>query len=314
MKAVVTGATGHLGGYVVHELLELGFEVVAVSRSGKTPDAPFEMSSTARARGLALDLTQDGAVAPLVPELGSEVALVHLANWNPPASPALSSADRAQLVELNVLGTLRVLDAARAGVGVVVYASTCEVYGVPEGAGPVKESARLMPLTDYAACKLSGEDHLLAFAYEEHKRAVALRFAAMYGPGSAPCALSSLLRQTANAERPTVYGDRAELRDQVHVRDAARSIVCAVRSSARGIFNVSDGRPQSIAECARAVLSVSGLGGEPHFRPDSKPRADLYLDVDLARAELNFESTVTLRDGMLEELRWLRTWLRPPAY
>jgi nucleoside-diphosphate-sugar epimerase len=210
-------------------------------------------------------------------------------------------------LEVNVHGTLRVLDAARRGVGAVIYSSTFEVYGLPEAEGPVLESARLAPVTDYGATKLSGEDHLFAFSDEEKVRAVALRMPALYGPGEAtPRALPNFLRQVAAGQRPSIYGDGADLRDQLHARDAALSIVCALRASASGIYNVADGQPHSIADLAREALRISGLGGEPQFLPRSKRRYDFHMNVDKARQELAFEAQIALADGMTEQLRWIR--------
>ena len=128
MKAVVTGATGHVGRYAVDALVRAGYEVVAVSRSGAAPELPFGRAErTAVARGLAVDVMQDSAVGLLAPELSSESVLIHLAAWHPEQTAMTGSAERRRLIESNVHGTLRVLEAARpACVSAVVYASTAE--------------------------------------------------------------------------------------------------------------------------------------------------------------------------------------------
>jgi UDP-glucose 4-epimerase len=315
MKIVVTGASGHLGRYLVAQLAEAGHELVAVSRAGALPALPFGTSERrGSVRALAVDIRDDAAVAKLARELGPEVALAHLAAWHPPATASTSAAERAALIETNVHGTMRVLEAARSGgggrggVACVVYASTFEVYAELEGgATELSESSRLAPRTDYGATKLSGEDHLLSFADEEGTRVSALRLPAVYGPGElTPRALPNFLRAVARGERPTIFGDGEDLRDQIHVRDAARALACAIRGTAHGIFNVADGEKHSIAEIARVALEVAAMPGAPERKPRQKPRCDYHMDTRKAQSELAFSATTPLRQGMAEEYAWLR--------
>jgi UDP-glucose 4-epimerase len=214
------------------------------------------------------------------------------------------------LAEINVRGTMRTLEAARRnarGCACVVYSSSFEVYGEVSGSDAITENVRLNPMTDYGATKLSGEDHLLAFAYEEKTRVVALRMPAIYGPGEhTPRALPNFLKQVAAGVRPTIFGDGADLRDQLHVRDAARAIALGISSSAQGIFNVADGEPHSILQLARTALEVAGMSGDPEMRPRQKARVDCHMSIAKARAELGFAPSVTLRDGMAEQLASLR--------
>ncbi|HEY6561573.1 MAG TPA: NAD(P)-dependent oxidoreductase [Polyangiaceae bacterium] len=309
MKVVVTGATGHLGRYTVQRLVERGQDVLALSRAGALPEPPFG-AAPALVRAEACDVTRDSDVERLAAHLGKDVVLVHLAAWHPPSTATTGPAERARLLETNVLGTMRVLDAARCapgGVQAVIYASSFEVYGVPEQAGAVSESARLNPVSDYGATKLAGEDHLFAFAYEEKSRAVALRFPAVYGPGeSTPRALPNFLRSVAGGRWPQIHGDGADLRDQIHARDAALAIECAISSGASGFYNVADGEPHSIRELAETALRVAGMSGPPELLPRQKSRMDFHMNIDKARAELGFRPMVTLEDGMREQLAWLR--------
>lgn len=306
-KVVVTGATGHLGRYVASALAAGGAQVVAFSRSGALPRAPFGAPPTA-AHAVPLDIEREEAADVLAPHLGPEVALVHLAAWHPPATAKTTAADRARLLEANVFGTLRVLDAARrAGARVVVYASTFEVYGVPTEPGPVTEDARLNPISDYGATKLSGEDHLLAFAYEQRTRVIALRMPAIYGPGELTArALPNFLKRVAVGERPHIVGGGGDLRDQLHARDAALAVERALGATASGIFNVADGQPHSIESLATIALRVAGMSGEPSREPSSAPRYDFHMSIQRARETLGFEPQVPLEAGMAEQLAWLR--------
>jgi len=315
-RFVVTGATGHMGRSVVHALAALG-DVVAASRSGALPEPPYGETRRGNVHPLALDVASETSVAALKAELGPDVALVHLAGWHPPRTAGTGPAERAQLLATNVLGTMRVLEAARRnagapGVACVVYASTFEVYGIPEGSAPVLETDRLNPVTDYGATKLSGEDHLLAYAYEEQSRVVALRLPAIYGPGEITArALPNFLRSVSRGERPTITGTGADLRDQIHVRDAATAVACAVVAEASGIFNVADGERHSILSLAQAAMNVAGMPGEPERLASDRPSYAFHMSTELARQRLGFAPQVALVDGMREQLAWLRQ--QPPS-
>lgn len=309
MKALVTGATGHLGRYTVDALARAGYEVIAASRSGAVPELPFGATERSGVvRGLSLDLTADSAVGALASALQSTAALVHLAAWHPEQTAATGARERRALIECNVHGTLRTLEAARrSGVSVVVYASTFEVYGDVDGI-PITESSRLRPITDYGASKLAGEDHLLAFAFEEKTRVVALRMPAIYGPGEkTPRALPNFLGAALRGELPALHGDGADLRDQLHVSDAARAIVLAIQGEAAGIFNVADGQAHAVRELAEVAIEIAGLSGAPRQLDRSKPRRDYHMSIEKAGRELGFEPRVSLRSGMLEQLDWLRS-------
>ncbi len=309
MKVVVTGATGHLGRYVVHELLGRKHSVVAVSRSGELPALPFgESQRVGDCRSLAADVASDAAVTALAAELGAGVSLVHLGGWHPPQTASTGAGERRQLIATNVFGTMRVLDAARsAGVRTVVYASSFEVYGDVSDF-PILETTRVQPLTDYGATKLAGEDHLLAFADEERVRVAALRLPAIYGPGEITArALPNFLKAVAAGRPPTIQGDGADLRDEVHARDAALACALALESDGHGIFNVADGKAHSIVELAQTAMDVAGLSGEPESVPRAKPRRDYHMSIERASRLMGFAPRVSLRDGMAEQLAWLRT-------
>ena len=114
MKVVVTGATGHLGTYTVAGLAALGHEVIAASRSGALPALPFgAQQHGGSVRAIALDLTRDDAVAALAAELAPNAVLVHLAAYHPEATAATTARDRSALLDTNVHGTMRALEAAR---------------------------------------------------------------------------------------------------------------------------------------------------------------------------------------------------------
>ncbi len=290
-KVLVLGASGHLGQAVARRLREDSFY-----------DDPIEAGRTSP---LKVDLRSDDAIATLAGALDPETTLIHLAAWHPESTGSTTAEDRDALIETNVLGTMRALDAARqAGVKKVVYASTFEVYGLPDET-PTTEHSRTYPLTDYGATKLSGEHHVQAVGDEEGIPWVALRMPAIYGPGeSTPRALPNFLKRVAAGEAPVIFGDGQDLRDQLFIDDAARAIVESI-SSGQGVFNIADGKPHSIEEIAELAVKVSGKKLEIERRERTKERYDFHMSIERARTELNFRGGVSLEDGMRAQYEWL---------
>lgn len=303
MKVVVTGASGFLGAHVVQRLSAIGWEVVAVSRSGTVP-ARCAWPSTVRT--LAVDLASDDSVALLERELGGDVALVHLAARR--AQGADASAERRELMSVNVLGTLRAYEAARGRARVIVYASSHEVYGVSLLDRPLTEQDPVAPESDHAVTKLTGEDHLLAFSEEQKQRVVALRFSSLYGRGARDGhGVSGYLHAVARGELPRWYGSERETLDALHVADAALAVELALSREVSGVFNVSDGALHSARSVAALALGMAELPGDPEQLPSSAERTHSGLDTTRARSLLGFVPEVTLERGMREQLLGLQS-------
>ena len=303
MKVVVTGATGHLGPHVVERLLAGGHEVIAASRSGSVPRTRSSSELAGKVQGLALDLRQDSAVSVLRAQLSPGSALVHLAAERP--SAATSVDDRERLLSLNIHGTMRVLEAARSaisGAHPVVYACDAEVYGPSAPGELLDEESPLRPASDYAASKLSGEDHLFAFEFEEQTRCVSLRLGALYGPGRRELdSLSSLLRPSAEPAPRVLRAHAHELRARVHVRDAASAIERALLGSAQGRFNVADGQALPLQQEVRLALEIANAPGAIRFEEPARRPLQLTLELRRAREELDFCPRFSLADGLREE-------------
>ncbi len=301
MRAVVTGGAGFIGSHVVDALLARGDEVVVVDSlaTGKRE----RVASAADLRVQDIREPLDDLFAGFEPE-----AVFHLAAQ---ADVRASVEDPVDDAETNVIGTIRVLDAARRyGSGQVVFSSTGgAIYG--ECDAPASESHTLEPLSPYGTAKLAAEEYLRTFNRLYGLNHVALRYGNVYGPRQDPRGeagvVAIFLGAADRGEQPRIFGDGSQTRDYVYVGDAARATLAAVGHEG-GVFNVGTGRETSVTELWERCREVSGseldaLPAPP--RPGELQQS--VLDPTRAASELGFQAFVELDEGIRATWDWIRS-------
>src|SRR3984885_10786352 len=172
---LVTGGAGFVGATLVRRLVDSGHSVRVLDN--------YSTGDPAHLAGVDAELVEGDIrdTAALDAALAGIQAVIHLAAAG---SVVMSVADPVMNFEANVVGTFRVLDAARrAGLGRVVLASTGGAL-IGGALPPVNELSLPKPISPYGASKLAGEGYAHAFAKSFGLRTVALRFANVYGPWS----------------------------------------------------------------------------------------------------------------------------------
>ena len=290
MRAVVTGGAGFIGSHVVEALLARGDEVTVIDdlSTGKRENVP------AGATLVEHDIRQPFEVAADV--------VFHLAAQ---ADVRVSVADPAFDAEVNVLGSVRVLEAARLAGAQVVFASTGgAIYGECER--PAREDDERHPLSPYGISKLAGEEYLAGYNRLHGTRHVALRYGNVYGPRQDPhgeAGVVAIFFSRLREGKPlTVFGDGRQTRDYVHAEDVARATLLAAAAEG-GIFNVGTGLETSVLELAR--LCGRAAGAEPELVHAPARAGELqrsFLDPGRAERELGFRAEVALEEGLR------RTW------
>ncbi len=295
MRAIVTGGAGFIGSHVVDALAARGAEVVAfddLSRGRRE-------NVTDAATLVTGDVRDADAVADAFEELRPDVCF-HLAAQ---ADVRVSVADPGFDCEVNVLGTVRVLEAARRHGTQVVFSSTGgAMYG--ECDRPAPETAPSEPLAPYGASKLAGEEYLAMYNRLHGTTHVALRYGNVYGPRQDPHGEAGVVAiffgRLAAGEAPRVFGDGSQTRDYVYVGDVVTATLAA-RGRAGGVFNVGTGRETSVVELADACRRVSGIDLEPVFAaPRLGELQRSVLDPALAARELGFRAATDLDAGLAD--------------
>lgn len=297
MQTIVTGGAGFIGSHLVDALLERGHGVHVV-----------DDHSTGRRENLAagaelheLDI-RDERTASVVTEVRPEV-IFHLAAQS---DVGTSVARPVHDADVNVVGTVRVLEAARAVGARVVFTSTGgAIYG--ECVRPAREDDERRPASPYAASKLSGEEYLATWNRLHGTSHVVCRLANVYGARQQPKleggVVAIFLDRLRDGREVEIFGDGEQTRDFVFVGDVVEALLAAASAPAAGLFNVGTGIETSILE----LLRLCGLAADREQQPRLSPArpGDLLrsvLDPGRARSELGWQATTSLPDGLA------RTW------
>ncbi len=225
-------------------------------------------------------------------------AVLHLAAQ---ASVSVSVQKPELDADVNVIGTVRVLEAARRHGAQIVFSSTGgAIYGECER--PATEDDPRRPLSPYGTSKLAGEEYLAAWNRLHGSSHVALRFGNVYGPRQDPHGeagvVAIFLQKLAADERPTIFGDGGHVRDYVYVGDVARAALAALGHDG-GVFNVGTGRGTSVNELVDAMRAATGRELDPvHADERLGDLRRSVLDPSRAQRELGWRAETSLEDGL----------------
>ncbi|MCW2889017.1 MAG: UDP-glucose 4-epimerase [Streptosporangiaceae bacterium] len=301
MLVLVTGAAGFIGSHLVDRLIADGHEVVGVD------DLSSGVNLREGAELIEMDVA-DAALRALVAGRRPEV-ICHLAAQ---VSVRASVADPLHDARVNVLGTVNVLEAARAaGTRKVVFTSSCAVYGVPAEL-PVPVDAPLDPRSPYAASKVGGEVYLQMYRALHGLDFTTLALANVYGPRQTPegeAGVVSIFSAGLLTGKPTqVYGEGKQTRDYVYVGDVVDGFAKACGEQGGGRrFNIGTGVQTTDRDLHSLVAEVVGVADDPGFAP---PRLGdlpaMSVDPGPARDGLGWEPATGLREGLAATVAWAR--------
>jgi GDP-4-dehydro-6-deoxy-D-mannose reductase len=266
VRALVTGARGFVGSWLTTHLVESGDDVVGIDHE--------------------VEITDGEAVRAAIVDAAPDV-VYHLAALT---NVGRSWTDPSEVLRVNAIGTLCVLEAARACPHPprVLMTSSAEVYGaVPQELLPVTEEAPLAPVTPYAASKVAAE-YLGVQAHLAYGLPVLrMRPFNHVGPGqSSAFVVSALAQRIVEARRSgddrILVGNLTARRDLTDVRDVVRAYrLLAERGVAGEVYNVCSGRDIAIAEVATQMQSLAGV--ELRFELD--PALSRPVDVPVVRGD-----------------------------
>jgi NAD dependent epimerase/dehydratase len=309
-RVVVTGAGGFIGSHLTERLVTLGAATKAFlhynSRSdiGLLKECPADIRDEIHV--VWGDLRDPDSVrrvlnqAEIVFHLGALVGI-----------PYSYVAPR-QYVETNVLGTLNILEAARAAeVGRVVQTSTSEVYGTPMYT-PIDEKHPLQGQSPYAATKI-GADKLAESFWRTYNLPVAtLRPFNTFGPRQSSRAILPTIVRQAQTKSDIRLGNLAPIRDMNFVADTVDGFLRIAHCDAAigRVVNVGSGRGLTVSQMVEGVSKALGkelkvVADPDRVRPPNSEVEELIADATLAQELFQWRSATPFEDGLKATIEWL---------
>lgn len=268
MKYLVTGGAGFIGSHIVDALVAANHSVVVLDNlsSGNVDNLAQSMNEITFVEGDVRNPAVCEEVSKGCDGIFHEAALVSV----------VDSVERpVDNHEINITGTLNVLEAARInGVKRVVFASSAAVYG-DNPVLPKREEMLPEPKSPYAAAKITGEYYLNAYAELYGLKCRALRYFNVYGsrqdPTSPYSGVISIFATRILAKKSiTIFGDGKQTRDFVNVVDVVDANLLAMsEQSSKGFWmaNVATGKQHSLIELIDTLERVTGNSVEHIFEP-----------------------------------------------
>ena len=315
MRALVTGGAGFIGSTLVDRLLAEGHTVDVVDDLSKGSLA--NLAAARATSGHQLTVHQMDVRSPEVVELlarRSPEVVFHLAAQ---ADVRVSVADPVFDADVNVLGTLRILEGARrAGTQRVVFAASGgTLYGEPDVSElPLKESLAHRPLSPYGVSKKAAIDYLVAYREMHSLEFAALALANVYGPRQDPHGEAGVVaifaERLLTGDEVVIFGDGEQTRDFVFVDDVVDAFVRAATKGGGLLCNIGTGRETSVNELYREMATQAGVEPRIEHRP-LRPGELMRNTIDPRRAaiQLGWTPWTELGPGTAAVLDFVRARL-----
>ena len=310
---LVTGGAGFIGSHLTRRLLERGERVTALDDFNDFYDPALKRENAAAFAGrsdwrLVEGDIRDAARVDALFERERFDAVVHLAAR---AGVRPSLLEPILYEEVNCIGTLRLLEAARRhGPANFVFASSSSVYGINEKVPFAEDDPVDLPISPYATTKRAGE--LLCFNYSHlyGLRTSCLRFFTVYGPAQRPeMAIAKFTDLIARGRTLPLYGSGQTRRDYTYVDDIVDGIVAALELAPKfEIFNLGGSQTTTLIDLVHWIAGE--LGVEPRLEMLPEQPGDVpitFADVAKAGRLLGYAPKVPIREGLARYVAWYRS-------
>ncbi len=312
MRALVTGGAGFIGSTLVDRLLAEGHTVDVVDdlSTGSLANLANARSSAGHALSVHQMDIRSAEVVDLITRRRPEVVF-HLAAQ---ADVRRSVADPVFDADVNLLGTLRILEGARqAAAGRVVFAASGgTLYGEPDLSElPLKESLPHRPLSPYGVSKKAAIDYLVAYRELHSLEFAALALANVYGPRQDPHGEAGVVaifaERLSRGQTVTIFGDGEQTRDFVYVDDVVDAFVRAATKGGGLVCNIGTGEETSVNQLYREMATQAGVDPVAEHQPLRQGEL-LRSCLDPARAgiQLGWRPWTALGAGSAAVLEFVR--------
>ena len=307
MHILVTGGAGFIGSTLVDTLLMRGHSVDVIDNLST---GSFQNLHDAERHGSSFHFEEidvcDPALDVFIKRRRPEVVF-HLAAQ---ASVAVSLDDPVHDAEINILGSLRVLQATSThGVRKIVFAASGgTLYGdPPPSALPINETLPHAPTSPYGISKMIMLSYLRTYQMVRGLDFTALALANVYGPRQDPHGEAGVVAifasNLARARRSIIFGDGEQTRDFVYVDDVADAFVRAIEFGSGRVLNIGTGVQTSINTLYRMLAQAVGSNDEAiHVPLRTGEVLASALDPSEARVAIGWQPSIAVAEGAIRVL------------
>jgi UDP-glucose 4-epimerase len=315
MQITVTGGAGFIGGHLAETFAAEGHDVTVIDSFRPYYDTDLKEHNVEQARAAAAE--SDGSYELVRGDVRDEetvrdvIKLADVVYHQAAQAGVRTSAEQPkEITDINVMGTLNVLEAARdSETERVVVAGSSSVYGKPEYL-PYDEEHPTEPVSPYGVSKLSTDHYARVYNELYGLPTVVLRYFTVYGPRMRPnMAISNFVSRCMDGKPPVIYGDGTQTRDFTYIDDvvdANRKLLST--SAADGeVLNIGSGDRIQIVELAREIRDQIDPSLDLVF--DERHEADAehtHSECSKAKEKIGYDNDYTISEGVEAYISWHR--------
>tara|TARA_Y100001978_G_scaffold183438_1_gene181049 strand:+ start:531 stop:1460 length:930 start_codon:yes stop_codon:yes gene_type:complete len=298
MNIVVFGASGYIGSHLVEKLLCAGHDVFALVHRGKgllTSNSINHKNITIK----KIDICNPQSVKDAC-KLADQII-----NLSSNSVPQSSNKDPKSDLQVNLIGALNILDAAKdsKGKNVIMISSGGTVYGKPQ-ALPINENHPTQPICSYGITKLAIEKYLYLYKKIHNINGLALRISNPYGGAQRinhqQGVIPNFLQKSIKNEVIQIWGDGNIVRDFIYISDVIDAIISALNYTGDDhVINIGSGHGYSLLEIIKLIEIISEK--KVAYTTSSQRISDVdinILDIKKAKLLLNWEPKITIKEGL----------------
>jgi len=213
--------------------------------------------------------------------------------------------------EVNITGTLKVLEAARkCGVRKLIFSSSSAVYGETESL-PISEKNLINPLSPYAVTKATGELYCTVYSEIYDLPTIALRYFNVFGPKQDPesqyaAVIPIFIDNILKNQRPVIYGDGEQTRDFVNVKQVVDANILAAESNETGSYNIGLGKSTTINYLFEMIKETMKKDIKPVYE-NERPGEIKHSVANISKARsLGYSPKNDFTDELAETVEWFK--------
>lgn len=308
---MVTGGAGFIGSHIVEALIKKGYRVRVLDNfsTGKKENIDDAIKKCNPKNSIEIikgDLRDKNSVNKAVRGIDY---IFHLGALT---SVARSVEDASTTSEVNILGTLNILNSAKEnGVKRIIYASSSSAYGDSPKL-PKREDMESNPISPYAVSKLAGEDYCKVFTRIHGLETVILRYFNVFGPRQDPdseyaAVIPRFIKKIIQNTRPVIYGDGKQTRDFTNVNNVVEANLKAMKKKgiAGEVFNIACGERISLNQLAKEIGKIIKKEVKPVYTEARKGDIrDSLADISKAERLLGYKPKIGFQKGLEATVRY----------